>query len=56
MKFKYKKLIIFVALGTMFLSFIILSMVPNGGTSETPPEEAEVKKDANKDIDRKSVV
>ncbi len=50
MKFKYKKLIIFVALGTMFLSFIILSMVPNGGTGETPPEEAEVKKDANKDI------
>ncbi len=50
MKLKYKKLVMFVSLGTLFLSFIILSMVPTGGSGVVDPEDAEVTQDENKEI------
>lgn len=50
MKLKYKKLVMFVSLGTLFLSFLILSMVPNGGSGGINPEEAEVSQDEYKEI------
>lgn len=50
MKLKYKKLVMFVSLGTLFLSFLILSMVPNGGSGRVNPENAEVSQNENKAI------
>ena len=50
MKLKYKKLVMFVSLGTLFLSFLILSMVPNGGSGGVNPEKAEVSQDEYKEI------
>ncbi len=41
MKLKYKKLIVLVSIGTVFLSIIILSMVPTGGDPNHNPEEME---------------
>lgn len=52
MKLKYKKLIVLVALGTMFLSFIILSMVPTGGDSTVDPEEAKLEEVKNEEIQK----
>lgn len=50
MKLKYKKLIILVSLATMFLSFIILSMIPTGGESPADPQNAELTKGENEKI------
>lgn len=50
MKLKYKKLIVLVSLGTMFLSFIILSMVPTGGDSVPDPEDAKLEQIENEEI------
>ncbi len=44
MKLKYKKLIVLVSIGTVFLSIIILSMVPTGGNPNNTPEEMEFVK------------
>lgn len=44
MKLKYKKLIIVISIGALLLSFLILTLIPTGGESSNPIEDAPLVK------------
>ena len=50
MKLKYKKLIIIITVGALLLGFFILTLIPTGGNSSNPVEDAELVKCTNEDI------
>ncbi|MCI5883999.1 MAG: hypothetical protein MRZ84_08250 [Eubacterium sp.] len=50
MKLKYKKLIIIITVGALLLSFFILTLIPTGGDSPNPVEDADLIKCTNEDI------
>ena len=50
MKLKYKKLIIIITVGALLLGFFILTLIPTGGNSSNPAEDAELVKCTNDDI------
>ncbi len=44
MKLKYKKLIIFISIGALLLSFLVLTLIPTGGENTNHIEDAELTK------------
>lgn len=50
MKLKYKKLIIIISIGALFLSFLILTLIPTGGESTNQIEDAPLAKCEEEDI------
>lgn len=50
MKLKYKKLIIIISIGALFLSFLILTLIPTGGESTNQIEDAPLEKCETEDI------
>lgn len=44
MKLKYKKLIIFISIGALLLSFLVLTLIPTGGENDGKIEGAELTK------------
>lgn len=52
MKLKYKKLVIFITAATMVLSFIILTLIPTGGSNKNNAEDADLALNENQDINQ----
>ncbi len=50
MKLKYKKLIIIISIGALLLSFLILTLIPTGGNSSNPVQDAPLVKCEDEDI------
>lgn len=50
MKLKYKKLIIIISIGALFLSFLILTLIPTGGETTNQIEDAPLDKCEEEDI------
>lgn len=50
MKLKYKKLIIFISIGALLLSFLVLTLIPTGGENSNPIQDAELVKCEDKTI------
>ncbi len=44
MKLKYKKLIIFISIGALLLSFLVLTLIPTGGENANKVEDVELTK------------
>lgn len=52
MKLKYKKLIIIITVAALFLSFFILTLIPTGGSTGNPAEDAELALNQNENINK----
>lgn len=52
MKLKYKKLVIFITAATMVLSFIILTLIPTGGSNTNNAEDADLSLNENQEINQ----
>lgn len=52
MKLKYKKLVIFITAATMVLSFIILTLIPTGGSNTNNAEDANLALNENEEINQ----
>lgn len=52
MKLKYKKLVIFITAATMVLSFIILTLIPTGGSNTNNAEDANLTLNENEEINQ----
>lgn len=50
MKLKYKKLIIVISIGALLLSFLILTLIPTGGESSNPIQDAALPKCTDENI------
>lgn len=50
MKLKYKKLIIVISIGALLLSFLILTLIPTGGGSSNPIQDAALPKCTDENI------
>ena len=51
MKLKYKKLIIVISIGALLLSFLILTLIPTGGESSNPIQDAALPKCTDEKFD-----
>ena len=52
MKLKYKKLVILITVATLALSFLILTLIPTGGSHPDSAEDAELALNENEDINQ----
>ncbi len=52
MKLKYKKLVILITVATLALSFLILTLIPTGGSNHDNAEDAELALNENGDINQ----
>ncbi len=52
MKLKYKKLVIIISIVTLALSFLILTLIPTGGSDPNSAEDAELAVNENEDINK----
>ena len=52
MKLKYKKLVIIITVATLALSFLILTLIPTGGSNPDSAQDAKLLENENQQINQ----